>query len=426
LAKDAEGDTVSDSVAEANARTARLAANAPKLVLPGSEGSTPEDLKKETKTDPGEEGSTPAKQTRLVSLGDDGEEIVAKQAVDKEASEEDKDDPGRAWLGQYDGDQERANREALETQRRAKEAAEENKRLKAELEGLKGKKEPEKEAPALPESDEEVDALVGRYVAADAVCTDLSNKYSENHSKLLELVDLDESGKVILDRQGRPAGGQLRDALDDIAAVRKQLDRKDDLDEVQKESLKEQLSELKDKHAQLEQEFNKRWRSAVDLAKRHEERRKLYRERIVAQVKEAEASREREVAVARESDIWDQTFAELITDLPDGQDPKKLQTRLALEMGHLRNTSGKDWTDLASAMREVWQKSIEPDLKEIRGAQEARRAARKIETAKQPAPKGEQAIAAEPDLEKMTPRERRKLADLRTARLTRRVGMVTR
>jgi hypothetical protein len=380
-------------------------------------------------------GATPIKLVSEATLEAEAGEETPKPEPKKDADQITPEIKERAqrYLKMYDGDLDRALAAALDQNNRLAELARQQK--------VKGPKEtaapPETTEPASPDADADAEPAVpftsrdeayewGKAQARnDAACQKLADQYATveaEYAKLYakdpktgaatgELVDLNQKLtriQLALDPAGRTELNLPE--LDDFG--REDLMRKQELLATKRERLMAQAQRLSGVMENIASQYEGRVWAFVQA-----EQQKLER---AAQTREQKALEDQEVE--RTSKRWDATMASITKGLPEGT-ANTLQKYLVMKANLHVNVKKEPIDDI-----EAWAKGEAEEFlasfKTEQGRSDVAAARERKARVRPPAPKVTHAQLVVPERSTVTPAERIRAANSRTARLSARVKVV--
>lgn len=292
-------------------------------------------------------------------------------------------------------------------------------------------------APAAPAPDpataepsvEEVNKLVKAELAKDAECRTLQSDFLNNDKRLNEIVTFNE--------KGIPAGGELFAVATRINAIESQLEPEkkgvrgvQPPDEITQEDLRRQLAEARSERERLHSEHDRLIAANERIYEKWDKKATSVQHRITTDAQarrqaETRKTQEREDVQAGHTE-WTTAFKVSVpTDL--SKDDREWVHTTLLEKANAAFDRGEDIPDF-----NAWMAKEAPVLLgrigKREGAEAARLAREKEKVTTPPAPRGAASIATptSTDNPNLSPQDRRRAAEARTAQMSRRLVLQNR
>lgn len=351
-------------------------------------------------------------------------EVPGSQATPDEEAE-----AAARWLAMHGGDQKKANAAALKTNNRAAElarASKDNKAPAAPADAAAPKTAPTTETPAATDDVDPnlIDTEARKFATEDQECRAYHTEWTTNDKRLNEIVKLE---------RGVPVSGELVDLSRRISALNNFLDPKaagieqvSELDPVTRDEYQRELERAESKRERLLNEHQRLETRNGHLSERYERRVGAYRDRIVQEARnKAQASKldeeHAQIKAASETE-WQEGFDVVAKGVTDPEDRAYLQRNLLLEANAVFEEGG-DIPDFKTWIAEKAKRHL-AYIGRKAGAAEAEAARQKDRDNRQPAPRGAAAVAEVPSSSDLSPRDRRKAAELRAHQAARNIRAV--
>lgn len=233
-----------------------------------------------------------------------------------------------------------------------------------------------------------------------------------------------------------PLTTELKSVDGDVIALQRALDPKKskefglpELDDLAREGLETRLQTALSRKERLEGRIDKYESKREDLAARYQNKFGAWMEAVRNTViNKRQATEEAATRVEEESAAdskWQSSLDEALAGLPKDVDKDEVETYLLARADVIYNDLHKEIPNLTAWMKEKVQKLYGARNVAV-GASDVQLARLRERDARQSAPRGRAAVAVRPAAQTLTPEERRREADRRTALMARSIKAVHR